>query len=57
MTESINPASRGGFYMSNGFEMSLPVRAIAKNINDLCDVAETVGIETGLSSKLAKYFL
>lgn len=46
MTDSLNPEWRGGFYFRNGFELLLPIRAVAKNLSELPKMKEIVGIKT-----------
>lgn len=46
MTSSLNPESRGGFYFRNGFELLLPVRAVAKDVAELRKMGSIISVET-----------
>ncbi|VDN04684.1 unnamed protein product [Thelazia callipaeda] len=35
VTDSLNPEWRGGFYLRHGFELFLPIRAVAKSVSEL----------------------
>lgn len=42
VTDSLNPEWRGGFYFRNGFELLLPLRAVAKNLSELLQTKQIV---------------
>ncbi|MCP9258741.1 hypothetical protein DINM_001746 [Dirofilaria immitis] len=46
VTDSLNAEWRGGFYFRNGFELLLPLRAVAKNLSDLPEMKQTINIKT-----------
>ncbi|VDN30987.1 unnamed protein product [Gongylonema pulchrum] len=46
VTDSLNPESRGGFYFKNGFELLLPLRAVAKDATELPKIGNVVNINT-----------
>ncbi|KAL4002179.1 putative integral membrane protein [Acanthocheilonema viteae] len=45
VTDSLNPEWRGGFYFKNGFELLLPLRAVAKNLSELPKMNQIVSIK------------
>ncbi|VDK74107.1 unnamed protein product [Litomosoides sigmodontis] len=45
VTDSLNPEWRGGFYFRNGFELLLPIRAVAKNLSEMPKMKEIVSIK------------
>uniref|UniRef100_A0A0R3RKW1 Transmembrane protein n=1 Tax=Elaeophora elaphi TaxID=1147741 RepID=A0A0R3RKW1_9BILA len=46
VTDSLDPEWRGGFYFRNGFELLLPLRAVAKNLSELPKMKQIVSIKT-----------
>ncbi|VDK66524.1 unnamed protein product [Onchocerca ochengi] len=57
VTDSLNPEWRGGFYFRNGFELLLPLRAVAKNLSDLPKMKQTFSIKTNDFFSSKKKFL
>ncbi|VDO29061.1 unnamed protein product [Brugia timori] len=46
VTDSLDPEWRGGFYFRNGFELLLPLRAVAKNLSELPKMKQIVNVKT-----------
>uniref|UniRef100_A0A1I7W1E6 Transmembrane protein n=1 Tax=Loa loa TaxID=7209 RepID=A0A1I7W1E6_LOALO len=57
VTDSLNPEWRGGFYFRNGFELLLPIRAVAKNLSEVPNMKQIVSIKTNDFFSSKKKFL